>query len=64
MAIWRTQRPFGIFFGRLLHFVVIWHIFPVLVCCAKKNLATLALSIPGIVKSLKNVPDTAPQQPG
>jgi hypothetical protein len=40
-------RPFGIFcgfYGHLVYFVdfmVIWYIFHVLVCCNKKNLATL-----------------------
>jgi hypothetical protein len=28
-------------FGNLVNFMVIWHIFPILVCCTKKNLATL-----------------------
>jgi hypothetical protein len=38
---------FGLFYGHLVHFtyfvyfVVIWYIFPVLVYCSKKNLATL-----------------------
>jgi hypothetical protein len=30
-----------IFYGHLVKFVVIWYIFPVLVFCTKKNLATL-----------------------
>jgi hypothetical protein len=30
-----------IFYGHLVEFVVIWYIFPVLVFCTKKNLATL-----------------------
>jgi hypothetical protein len=25
-------RPFGIIYGRLVLFLVIWHIFPILVC--------------------------------
>jgi hypothetical protein len=33
--------PFDLFYGRLVYFVVIWYLFPVLVYCAKKNLATL-----------------------
>jgi hypothetical protein len=33
----------GIFYGYLVHFVYIWYIFPVLVTCTKKNLATLKL---------------------
>jgi hypothetical protein len=28
MAIWYIYRPFGIFYGSLIYFVVIWHIFP------------------------------------
>jgi hypothetical protein len=34
-------RSFVIFYGHLVYFVVIWHIFPVLVFCTKKNLAAL-----------------------
>jgi hypothetical protein len=34
-------RSFGIFCDHLVYFVVIWYIFPVLVCCTKVNLATL-----------------------
>jgi hypothetical protein len=29
------------FNGHLVYFMVIWYIFPILVCCAEKNLATL-----------------------
>jgi hypothetical protein len=43
LPIWR----FGLFLqlfdsvcGYLQYFMVIWHIFPILVCCSKKNLAT------------------------
>jgi hypothetical protein len=43
MDIWSILRPFGIFNGRLVYFVVIWYIFPVLVFCTEKNLATLHL---------------------
>jgi hypothetical protein len=32
---------FGIFCDHLVHFLFIWYIFPVLVSCGKKNLATL-----------------------
>jgi hypothetical protein len=35
---------FGIFYDRLIHFVFIWYIFPVLVSRTKNNLATLAQS--------------------
>jgi hypothetical protein len=41
MAIWNILRPFGKFYDHLVHFVFIWYIFPVLVSCTKKNLATL-----------------------
>jgi hypothetical protein len=55
IAIWYILLPFGIFCGdlgifyyHLVYFMAIWYIlrsfwytFPVLVCCAKKNLATL-----------------------
>jgi hypothetical protein len=34
MNIWFNLRLF-------VYFVAIWYIFPVLVCCTKKNLATL-----------------------
>jgi hypothetical protein len=38
---WDFLRPFGIIYGRLVWFVVIWYIFPVLVCLDQQNLATL-----------------------
>jgi hypothetical protein len=38
---WSILQPFGIFYGHLVYFVVIWYIFTVLGCCTKKNLATL-----------------------
>jgi hypothetical protein len=34
-------EAFGICYDHLVHFVSIWYIFPVLVSCTKKNLATL-----------------------
>jgi hypothetical protein len=34
-------RPFAIFIGDVRYFMTIWYIFPVLVSCTKKNLATL-----------------------
>jgi hypothetical protein len=44
--------PFILFYGLSVYFVAIWNIlwlfgiyFPVLVCCTKKNLATLLASI-------------------
>jgi hypothetical protein len=41
MDIWSILRPVGIFCGQLVYFLIIWYIVYVLVCCAKKNLATL-----------------------
>jgi hypothetical protein len=42
MAIWNILQTFGVFYDHLVvHFVFIWYIFPVLVSCTKKNLATL-----------------------
>jgi hypothetical protein len=41
MDFWHILQPFCIFHVHLVYFVVIWYIFPVLVCCTKKNLATL-----------------------
>jgi hypothetical protein len=46
MEIWSILQPFGIFYG----YLVIWHIFPVLVCCTGKNLATLIESESGWVE--------------
>jgi hypothetical protein len=40
---WNILRTFGIFYGHLVHFVLIWYIFPFWVSWTKKNLATLAL---------------------
>jgi hypothetical protein len=47
MAVWNIRLTFGISYGHLVHVVVIWsygHIFPVLVCCTKKNLSALVLN--------------------
>jgi hypothetical protein len=41
MAIWNILWTFGIFYNHLVHSVFIWNIFPVLVPCTKKDLATL-----------------------
>jgi hypothetical protein len=41
IAFWFILWPFGIFCDHLVYFIVIWYIFPVLVCCTKKTLATL-----------------------
>jgi hypothetical protein len=40
-AICNILRTHGIFFDHLIYFVFIRYIFPVLVSCTKKNLATL-----------------------
>jgi hypothetical protein len=37
----------GTFYGHLVYFVAIWYIFPVLVYCTKKILATLVQHTPG-----------------
>jgi hypothetical protein len=34
-------QTFGIFYDRLVHFLFFWYMFPVLVSCTKKNMATL-----------------------
>jgi hypothetical protein len=42
MAFWSILLPFGKFCGHLVNFNwTFWYIFPVLVCCSKKNLAAL-----------------------
>jgi hypothetical protein len=41
MAIWNILQQLNLFYGLLVYFLVIWNISPVLVRCAKKNLATL-----------------------
>jgi hypothetical protein len=41
MAIWNILRSFGMYYEHLVNFVSIWYIFPVLVSCTNKNLATL-----------------------
>jgi hypothetical protein len=41
MAIWYISRSYSKFCGHLVYFMVNLYIFPVLVCCTKKNLATL-----------------------
>jgi hypothetical protein len=40
-TVWSYFQTFGIFYDHLVHFVFIGYIFPVLVTCTKKNLATL-----------------------
>jgi hypothetical protein len=41
MAIWNILRTFGKFYDHLVHFLLIWYIFPALVLRTNKNLATL-----------------------
>jgi hypothetical protein len=41
MPIWNICHKLWIFKDHLVHFVFIWYIFPVLVSCTKKNVATL-----------------------
>jgi hypothetical protein len=38
------MEDFGMFYDQLEYFTAIWYIFSVLVCCTKKNLATLYIS--------------------
>jgi hypothetical protein len=45
MVIWSILKPFGIPCGHLGYFMAIWYISPVLVCCAKKNLAALIVAV-------------------
>jgi hypothetical protein len=54
MDSWSILRSFVIFYGHLVQFMVIWYIFPVLVFCTKKNLATLKQS--RVVASRKGAP--------
>jgi hypothetical protein len=44
VATWSIMWPFGLFCCHLVYFMFIWYICPVLVCCSKKNLATLTVS--------------------
>jgi hypothetical protein len=46
MAIRTILMTFGKFYEHLVHFVLIWYIFPVLASRTNKNLATLCLVIP------------------
>jgi hypothetical protein len=45
MALWNILQTFGIFSDHLVHFMLIWYIFPVLISCTKKNLATLVTDV-------------------
>jgi hypothetical protein len=41
LTIWNILRPFGILYGNLVQFVVIWYMFQCWYVWTKKNLATL-----------------------
>jgi hypothetical protein len=41
-VMWNILLTFGIFYDHLVYFVFIGFIFPVLISCTEKNLATLA----------------------
>jgi hypothetical protein len=41
-SIWLMFRPFGRFYSHLVYYPRLGTFFPVLSCCTKKNLATLA----------------------
>jgi hypothetical protein len=51
MSISSILWIFGLFYGYLVYVIVIWYIFPVLVCCTGKNLATLASSTTSEIES-------------
>jgi hypothetical protein len=40
-TIWSILLPYGILYRHLVHLWSFWHFIPALVCCTKKNLATL-----------------------
>jgi hypothetical protein len=44
MTIWNILLPFGIIYGLLVKFVIIWYIFPILHVWTMKNLATLVMT--------------------
>jgi hypothetical protein len=44
MEILSILQPNGTSYGHLVHCVVIWYIFTVLVCCTQKNMRTLVSS--------------------
>jgi hypothetical protein len=43
MAIWYILQPFGIFYAHLIIFVNLECFFSFLICCTKKNMATIRL---------------------
>jgi hypothetical protein len=38
-------KPFSLSYGHTIHFVIIGYIFPILLCCTKKNLATVPFNM-------------------
>jgi hypothetical protein len=44
LSISSNLLSYGLLYCHLVYFIAIWYIFPILVCCAKKNLATLNAS--------------------
>jgi hypothetical protein len=50
MDIWNILSIFGMFYYNSVYFVLIWYIFPVLVSCTKKILATLVFPIKEVRK--------------
>jgi hypothetical protein len=44
MAIWNIFWPRGLLYAHLVYFNGVCYILPVLLCCTKKNLATLMYS--------------------
>jgi hypothetical protein len=59
MVISNILRPLGIFYGHLVYFwpfgrvVVLWYIFPVLIYCVRKNLATLTCTNVPVQQEIK-----------
>jgi hypothetical protein len=45
VAIWNILCRFGIFYEHLVRFVFIWYLFPILVSCTNKHLATLVTAM-------------------
>jgi hypothetical protein len=59
MAIWTIQGTFGIFCDHFIYFIFIGYMnvhSPVLVCCTKKNLATLFQTLSAILRAVKTMP--------
>jgi hypothetical protein len=45
LTFWHPLWPFALYYGNLVYFVVVCYIFPILVYCIKRNLATLRLTL-------------------